>query len=200
MIGWFLGSAFEGVVAPRRSARRMLNLGIGLREAGLFIVLSYVLFAIFVILLPPQGWEGGGKTNHLIGVFTWGIVVLLIAWFAWLPPKFLGGVGEWGAVFPAIAWMTVLVVMLMPLGLLGLRAAPVLPIYRLLAEGDLEGAQNILASVPEGDLMTFSVLATVCSISCFWVFSGFVAELHGFSTWAVVAVVFALNFFLPMLF
>ncbi|MEM7505712.1 MAG: hypothetical protein AAF415_03120 [Pseudomonadota bacterium] len=199
MIAWFFVNVMEGVLTPRRSARRMLKLGVGMREAGLFILLSYLLFAIFVLILPPKGLVAEGQGNHFMGVISWTLVVLLIAWFAWLPPKVLGGSGSWKSVFPVTAWMIVLVVMMLPLGLLGLQAAPVLEVYRLAAQGDVQAAQDLLATVPEGDLMTFSVFATICTIGSLWVFSGFIAELHGFPTWAVVLVMFALNFFLPMI-
>ncbi|MEM8793126.1 MAG: YIP1 family protein [Pseudomonadota bacterium] len=184
-----------GLLRPRESARRMLDLGYGIREVGLLVVLGYVIGAIFNILLPPAGAGGTAGLLHIFGLLNWSIMVLLIAWLAWFPPRLFGGKGTWEEALRATAWLSVLMNLIWPLLLFAVRILPEGALLQALESGDITALARLVPDLSPGDRSMFHMLTYTYSFASFWLFASFIAEIHGFQkTWLVFLTTMGLIF------
>lgn len=200
MIGTFATMMIEGLIAPRRSARYMIDRQLDLREIGLLIVLSYVMNSILMILLPPLSDSEPQGVLHLFGLIFWAIFVLFLSWVAWWPGRMFGGRGSWGQAVSAIAWMSVVSVIVLPLWLIGIQQVPVKEILEAMSTEDLEKINAVRDAITPGARATFLALANISAIIWLWIYASFIAEIHGFRTWVVVASIIGFNLVLGFLF
>lgn len=184
-----------GLLRPRVSARRMLDMGYGMREVALLVALGYLIGAIFNLLFPPAEGAGGAGLGHIFGFLNWSVAVLILAWFAWLPPRLFGGEGSWNETLRATAWLSVLVNLLWPLLLFAIRLLPDQPFVDALRTGDMAGLISLVEGLPPPDGTMFHLLTNGFFFACVWLFASFVAEIHGFTkTWLVLLTIFGVIF------
>ncbi|MEM9046549.1 MAG: YIP1 family protein [Pseudomonadota bacterium] len=179
-------NVITGLLRPRVSARRMLDLGYGMREVMLLVVLGYVIGAIFSIIFPPLGAQGGVGLLHLFGLFQWSIMVLVMAWLAWIPPRMFGGKGSWEDALRATAWLSVLMNVIWPIMLFALQLLPLEAFFKEMENGDMTALGRLVAEMTPADRSMFQILSYTYFFASFWLFASFVAEIHQFrKTWLV---------------
>ncbi|MEM1278018.1 MAG: YIP1 family protein [Pseudomonadota bacterium] len=184
-----------GLLQPRASARRMLDLGYGMREVMLLILLGYVIGAIFNILLPMVSGYGGAGLLHLFGLLNWSVMVLVMAWLAWIPPRMFGGKGSWEEALRATAWLSVLMNLIWPLMLIAFRILPEGSLLEAIESGDMLALATIVERLTPGDRTFFQILIYTYFFASFWLFASFVAEVHQFrKTWLVFLTMMGLIF------
>ena len=196
----FMGMTAEGLLQPRQSVRRLLSRPVSLQETWLLIALGYLISAIFLILLPPFGDSGAQGAGHVFGLLGFAFNVMIWSLLAWLPPRLFGGRAEWEEVFPAMAWMSVVTNLLTPLFLIALRMLPLQEVFDAAEADDGEAVTRVIESVsPTTSFLAFTMMM-IALIMIIRVFASFVAELHGFQTWSVVAFVVGLVLALSLIF
>lgn len=173
MITDFLSRVAEGVVAPRRSVRRILDQGpLPIDQIASLVVLAYALQALFAVFFPAFragaesliAWHVSALISQFIGFITSSAIVFGIG-------RLLGGEGRIEDCFAGMAWCGVVTSFLFPLLAAGLPASP------------------DAAPSPGGSLLLLAGVGIGA-----WVFAGCVAEIHRFkSTGAVLLAMFVLG-------
>ena len=183
----------EGVLRPRASFRRILNLDCGGRDIGLMVLFSYLLKAIFTLILLPGDHIAITGAGHAFGVFASAIEALILGWLAWFPPRIFGGKGRWRAALQASAWLLILMSILSPL--------LILAIGMFSAGGDLNEILQTEGSLRANGIPPAALgLLAVCGGWYMWLFSAMIAEIHKFEkTWMVAAAIIGVVLVLSML-
>jgi hypothetical protein len=166
---------FEGLFAPRRSARRVLHAGWGLDVAVLLAVLAYAVQAIVAILMPGAraglDAQGAGVAFHFANLLVQLALVGLVGLAVWGGGRAFGGAGTREGALVLVAWHALVVTPLTPLFLLGQSAA----------REEAESASPLA-------LLVFAVAVA----QYLWVLAAFATELHGFrNPWGAVGVMVA---------
>ncbi|MGF1446861.1 MAG: YIP1 family protein [Pikeienuella sp.] len=165
MIIDLLGRVAECVYTPRRSIRRLLELGphrpdIILQMVLLAYVLQVLLFGLLTDLRPDDRsileFHFQGVINHVISFIVLGALVFGIG-------RMFGGQATVADAFAGVAWIELVFTFLLPMGVVGLLPA--------------EGGE------PSG----FGALLLLGTVGIgIWMMTGAVAEIHRFkSTWSV---------------
>jgi hypothetical protein len=161
----------ESIVTPRQSARRFLASGPHRLDTIAALVLgAYLVQALAQIAIPGArpGLEGPLIAWHLAGLTFQAIVYLGSTALVFLVGRLFGGEGRFEDCLSAMAWYGFITSFLTPVALIGW----------------------VLAMSGDGGAIS-SLLFLGAGVLGIWIFSGFVAEIHGFrSSGAVLAVIF----------
>ncbi|MEM9146317.1 MAG: YIP1 family protein [Pseudomonadota bacterium] len=166
MIADLSAAVAESIAAPRRSVRRYLERG----PHGIDVLFGLILGAYLVqqiaALAVPGGrmpLQGSLVAFHLAGVVVQLILCAVTAGIVLVAGRIFGGAADFAACYSGMAWYGFVTAFLSPLVLVGWSA--------ILHEQGGFGSHLLLV---------------VGSGLAIWVFAGFVAELHGFRSTAVV--------------
>lgn len=169
----FAQALVQGFTAPRLSARRILDSGGGVQLALMMVALSYLVQAIFSILLMPGGFGIGG---HLLAIIQQVIIFFLLSGLVYGIGRMAGGTGSLLGSQLVVAWHALVTSVISPLAI-GISAAT----FRAQASGEIPSAVLLLGVV-------------YVAIS-FWLMANYVAELHGFrSAASVLGAIIGLTF------
>lgn len=169
----FAQALLQGFTAPRLSARRILDSGGGVQLALMMVALSYLVQAIFSILLMPGGFGIGG---HLLAIIQQVIIFFLLSGLVYGIGRMAGGTGSLLGSQLVVAWHALVTSVISPLAI-GISAAT----FRAQASGEIPS--------------TVLLLGVVYVAISFWLMANYVAELHGFrSAASVLAAIIGLTF------
>lgn len=186
MIQDALMGVIEGLVAPRRSVRRILDMKPQIETILGLVVLGYAMQAFFGVLvldllfdIPPLTDEDGIPQEslppliyHALNLVGQIVLLFLLACLVFWVGRIFGGTGQLSEALTALAWHLVVTSLLMPFFFYGSAAMVV----------------DSQSDFP------FLLLAASMAIGI-WVLASFVAEVHGFeSVWAVIGVMLGMSF------
>jgi len=182
MKGGFAQMLIQGYTAPRLSARQILASGGGLQLALMMVALTYLVHAIFSLLLKS---EGGGIGGHLIAIIQQIIIFFLLSGLVYGIGRMAGGTGTILGAQLVVAWHALVTSVISPLAI-GISAA----MFRAQESG----------AIPSGVLL----LGVVYVAISFWLMANYVAELHGFRSaasvlGAIIGLTFAFAFMLAII-
>lgn len=178
--------AVEGIVAPRNSARRIIDAQLEMRDVVLLALFAYLVTAILSILIPPFDGSGARGFAHFFSFGAWLANMFVLALIAWLPPRLFGGEARWDEAFRAIVWMGVVTCLLQPISLLGQSLAPFSKIAAAMIGGDQTEIEVAISLVPKSTM--FMAITAIVIASCAWIYiyACFIAEIQRMRTWTVL--------------
>ncbi|MEL6197717.1 MAG: Yip1 family protein [Pseudomonadota bacterium] len=176
----------EGLFAPSRAAREILEARLTLQTGVLFVVLSFLLSAMISIVMrlmlleEPSGPSLGGYVLGLISAF---VRVGLFGVAIWWGGRLFGGEGARDQALILVAWHAVVTAPLEILvNLVALELAAVMP-----NPGDPVDPEA-MAEISQIVLL----LALYAGFQYLWTLACFTKELHGFSQpWGTMGVMVA---------
>ncbi|MEM6973873.1 MAG: YIP1 family protein [Pseudomonadota bacterium] len=178
----------EGLLAPRASARRVLDQDWGLDAAVLFALLAYALSAIFATIIPgarPDDVVGSFVLLHIINMVVQVLVVGATGSLIWGIGRMFGGSGTRDQAMVLFGWHTLVMVFLAPFFQIGSAA------MRATLPEDADLANGMPVDMSEAPGWVVLMLATGVAAWA-WLLSLYTAELHGFrNPWGVLGVMVA---------
>ncbi len=178
MIGAVMENLIGGYLHPRASVRRLLAGGHGLEAAIAMLLLAFLLYEIFLIIVPGvrTGEDGISFSYYGLALIESLVVFGLYAAGVYFIGRMFGGQGTFEQTALVVSWL--LVVTSLPRAL----AAPaVVEIYDA-AQATAESP----ASPPEVPADAMVTLLVVSGLML-WLLASYIAELHRFErTWRVL--------------
>lgn len=194
MIAEFTSRVVEGFLAPRASARRLLDGGHGWDTAILLFLLGYVLTAIFASLFAPAIPEQTLIGRHVSGLFMAALMVAIVSSAAWQFGRISGGKASFQDMVMVMSWQQVITSFLTPF--LFQFSSAMSEGMRVVEDQMNAGAQPELPPLGAG-VMLGGVAAIVLSL---WLLASYIAEAHQFKgTLGVLGVIIGLPFVLAMI-
>lgn len=180
MIGDFARALLQGYVAPRASARRVLDSGQGIEAALCMVALAYLLQSMLTILFLSGAF---GLVGHVMAIVQQLVTFFLFSALVYGIGRLAGGTGTMTGAQLIIGWHALVTSLISPLAI-GVSVA----VFGAAADGT--------TGVPPGVvLMAIAYLGI-----SFWLLANYVAELHGFrNPWAVLGTIVGLSFACAML-
>ena len=185
MIGAVMENLIGGYLHPRASVRRLLAGGHGLDAAIGMVLLAFLLYQIFLILVPGvRTGEEGASISHYGLALLWSLFVFgLNAAAVHVIGRMFGGQGTFEQTALVLSWF--LVVTSVPRAL----AAPAVIEFSEAAQA----AARSPASPPEVPADAMLTLLVVSGL-VLWLLASYVAELHRFErTWHVLIAIFGIS-------
>ena len=181
MIGEFLGRILEGLLQPRKSARRILAAEPKMDTAIMMLLLAYLVQAIIQLAMlgMPEMPEGVSRLGvHLSGI----VMQMLMAAILWAMVfgigRMFGGTGTGLQSIVMVAWHTLVTAFLLPVFILGLP--------------------ELMAGEQVSGLLLFLMLGAIGF--WMWLLACYTAELHGFrNPWGAMGMMLAVSFLFAML-
>lgn len=167
----------EGLFAPRRAARTVLAMNLGVEHAVQIALLAYVVQSIIAIAMPgvradALTGEGLPVAYHALNLIAQVLIVGLVGLAIWSVGRLFGGTGTRDQAIVLVAWHALVTTLLTPLFLIGASAA---------APDAAPGA---------GTLLIFAVAVA----QYMWVLACYTMELHGFrNPWGVLGAMVAVT-------
>lgn len=169
MIANFLLSVLAGFLAPRRSARAVMDAGGGFAAVALMIVLAYLLEQIMLIATPGTEnlRQGGALDYHVSGLIGAFAALFILAGLGLLIGIVAGGKATWIELQLAVAWHSVVTSFLTP------------PIARMFAIVKAEAARSGANAPPvRVELGLTLPLAMAAFMLWVWLLAQYIAEAH----------------------
>lgn len=194
-MGEMFSLILEGLTAPRRSARRLLDAGHGLGTGLLMLVLGYLILAIIHLLMLPDRPLGQDSflTRHVWGLITQTAVFFLVAGMIFIVGRFFGGSGTLPQSQLVFGWHSLVTCILAPASIpftssfLSFQAELTEAARDAAEAGSPLDPQTLPPMELSGAGMVMGFIAIAMS---FWLLANYVAEVHGFkNVWGVLAVI-----------
>ncbi len=187
MIADFTKRLIEGFLAPRISARRLLDGGYDWPVLALLFLLGYLVESIVLTAFANLGDSGPIVTRHIAGLIGSVIGTAVLSAIAWQCGRIAGGTASFKDVVLVMCWLQILIALLLPL---------FLPFWLSV----LEAAQSMDTALQQGDQAQIPDIGGGALIAAFgaasvwiWLLANYIAEAHRFSsTWRVLGAILAL--------
>lgn len=168
------GMMLEGITAPRRSMRRLLDFGLGFDAIVLIALLSYLIRVIIGIALGGAPSTGHSLTFHLLNLVAMFGAMFMVSEMVFSIGKMAGGHGARNEIYLVVAWHSLVTSLLAP-------AFAMVQIQEQMVQ--TEQGEVAMPYIDPGQVLFLLAAGGIA----LWLLACYVAEAHGFkSIWNVM--------------
>ncbi|MEM7743956.1 MAG: YIP1 family protein [Pseudomonadota bacterium] len=194
MIADYTKRLIEGFLAPRISARRLLDGGLDWPVLALLFLLGYLVETIMFTAFADLGHSGPVVTRHINGLIGSMVGTAVLSAIAWQCGRIAGGTASFKDIVLVLCWLQILIALLLPM---------LMPFLFSFLEA-IQNMQTALQQGEEAEIMGVSGGATAAAFGVFsvwiWLLANYIGEAHGFSsTWRVLGAILALPLLIVLL-